>query len=308
MTVAYITHTDCQLHDMGSQHPESPQRLRAIRALLEDSGLMDDLCGIEAEPATTRDILLAHSPAVVDRIIATSPSEGSAWLDGDTAMNPFSLRAAMLAAGAAIQAVDGIFSDDFQRAFCAVRPPGHHAEADLPMGFCLFNNVAIAALHALSHYAVERVAVLDFDVHHGNGTVDIFKQDPRVLVCSSFQYPFYPGRLQTLQRDNIVNTPLAAGTASKLFRGAIETQWLPALQRFAPQLILVSAGFDAHRDDPLGQLQLTDDDYYWITEMIVSVANSYCCGRIVSVLEGGYNLQALARSCSRHIAALLAAH
>lgn len=305
MTVAYITHPSCRLHEMGANHPESPQRLAAIHKQLADSGLLDHLVSLEAAAATPEQLALAHPGTTVEHIIASAPAEGLSWLDGDTAMNPHSLDAALHAAGAVCQAVDGVLDGQFQRAFCAVRPPGHHAEAALPMGFCLFNNVAIAALQALARGQVTRLAILDFDVHHGNGTVDIFKDDPRVMVCSSFQYPFYPGRLQTLQRQHIVNTPLPAGTASQPFRAAIERQWLPALQQFSPELVLVSAGFDAHRQDPLAQLNLEDEDYRWLTEFIVLIANSYSEGRVVSVLEGGYHLDALARSCHQHIAALL---
>lgn len=305
MTVAYITHPSCQRHDMGDRHPESPARLVAIHNRLSDSGLLDELLCLEAPQGSVGQLSLAHPQATIDHIIASSPTSGLRWLDGDTAMNPHTLDAALHAVGAVSLAVAGVLDNDFQRAFCAVRPPGHHAEAALPMGFCLFNNVAIAALLALARAGITRVAILDFDVHHGNGTVDIFRDDPRVMVCSSFQYPFYPGRLQTLQRQHIVNTPLPAGTDSQPFRVAIERQWLPALQQFAPDLVLVSAGFDAHRQDPLAQLNLEDDDYQWLTELILSIANSYSRGRVVSVLEGGYHLDALARSCQLHVAGLV---
>lgn len=210
-----------------------------------------------------------------------------------------------------VQAVDGVVAGDFERAFCAVRPPGHHAEYDLSMGFCLFNNVAVGVKHAQATYDIKRVAVLDFDVHHGNGTVDIFKDDPSVLVCSSFQHPFYPGRQVDIQRPNIVNTPLGAGTEGSEFRRAIERDWLPALERHRPELIFVSAGFDAHRDDPLGGLGLVESDYVWVTDLIVNAANSYCtgenaqsAGRIISILEGGYNLDALALSVHAHVGRL----
>lgn len=306
MSLAYITHPVCALHDMGPGHPESPARLQAIAERLIESGLMSDLIPIEARPATTPRIARAHSQSLIDRIIRESPQQGLAWLDGDTAMNPHSLEAALHAAGAAIQAVEGVLQGQFDRAFCAVRPPGHHAEADRPMGFCLFNNIAIAALHALQFDDIRRAAIVDFDVHHGNGTVDIFKDDPRVMVCSSFQYPFYPGRQQHIRRDHIVNTPLPAGTDGPAFRRAIEAQWLPRLLDFSPDIILVSAGFDAHRDDPLAQLELLEDDFGWISEVIANLAAGTAKGRVVSALEGGYNLTALAASCARYIAVQLA--
>ena len=302
---AFISHSDCEKHDMGAQHPECPSRLRAIRQHFDHSGLLQELCVIEATAADPACIERAHPGSYLNDITDQSPSEGLAYIDPDTALNPHSLDAALLAAGAAVQGVEGVIGGAYQRAFCAVRPPGHHAEIDQAMGFCVFNNVAVAALQALSHDSIERVAIIDFDVHHGNGTVSIFKDDPRVMVCSSFQYPYYPGRLQTVDRATIINTPLPAGCDSARYRRAIEQQWLPALESFKPDLLLVSAGFDAHRDDPLAQLQLVDDDYRWITEFIVSCANSHARGRIVSVLEGGYNLQALATASFQHVSTLL---
>lgn len=305
MSLAYFTHPSCARHDMGPGHPESPARLQAIETRLTRSGLSQQLTRVEAQPAPRAAIARAHPDALIDAITALSPATGLAWVDGDTALNPHSLDAALHAAGAAVAAVEAVLEGRHQRAFCAVRPPGHHAEARHAMGFCLFNNVAIAALHALSFAQVQRVAIIDFDVHHGNGTVDIFQDDPRVMVCSSFQYPFYPGRLQTLERDHILLTPLPAGTGSGAFRDAVEQQWLQRLQAFAPDLVLVSAGFDAHREDPLAQLQLEEDDFRWMTGLIAAVANGTAGGRIVSLLEGGYNLDALGDSCHAHIAALL---
>ncbi len=304
MTVAYISHPSCLLHAMSPNHPESPARLDAIREHFESSGLMAQLKTLEAAPATRDQIARAHPHWLIQQLESLVPDEGLARIDADTAMNPHSFAAALHAAGAAVQAVDGVLAQDFERAFCAVRPPGHHAEAQLPMGFCLFNNVAIAALHALEQPAVSRVAIIDFDVHHGNGTVDIFKDDARVMVCSSFQYPFYPGRWQDVEREHIVNTPLPAGTDGRAFRRAVEAQWLQPLQDFAPDLVLVSAGFDAHRDDPLAELELTEADFAWVTELILSIANGSADARVVSLLEGGYNLEALARSCHRHVATL----
>ena len=307
MVTAYITHQDCCLHDMGSYHPESPARLKAIQAYLEANGLLEQVKSVLAEPATTEQLTRAHPAAHVARIRALAPAQGLASIDPDTLVGPHSIRAAELAAGAIVQAVNGVCEKHFDNAFCAVRPPGHHAEYTTSMGFCLFNNVAVGVKHAQVQWGLRHIAVLDFDVHHGNGTVDIFKDDPSVMVCSSFQHPFYPGRYADLQRPNIVNTPLAAGTDGEQFRQAIERDWLPALARHQPEMIFVSAGFDAHRDDPLGGLNLLEEDYAWVTQLIVKAAQQYAGGKLVSILEGGYNLQALARSVHAHVAELVKA-
>src|SRR4029453_18591862 len=242
-----------------------------------------------------------HAPEYVDALYRHAPTAGLVQIDSDTFMGPRSLAAAERAAGAMRDAVQLVLSGEAKRVFCAVRPPGHHAEESAGMGFCFFNNVALGARVALENASIERVAILDFDVHHGNGTVDLFKNDPRVLVCSSFQHPHYPGRLDDLDLPNIVNTPLPAGTASSAFRRAVERDWIPALVRHEPDLVLVSAGFDAHARDPLGDLELVEDDYRWITDLIVSFANDYAEGRVVSTLEGGYDLDALARSVGAHL-------
>ena len=307
MTTAYISHQDCCLHDMGSYHPESPARLEAIQAHMEASGLQQQLISIKAQLATTAQLERAHSAAHVARIRASAPAQGLASIDSDTSVCPHSIRAAELAAGAIVQAVNGVCEKHFDNAFCAVRPPGHHAEYTTSMGFCLFNNVAVGVKHAQVQWGLRHIAVLDFDVHHGNGTVDIFKDDPSVMVCSSFQHPFYPGRYADLQRPNIVNTPLAAGTDGEQFRQAIARDWLTALARHQPEMIFVSAGFDAHRDDPLGGLNLLEEDYAWVTQLIVKAAQQYAGGKLVSILEGGYNLQALARSVHAHVAELVKA-
>jgi len=307
MVTAYITHQDCCLHDMGSHHPESPARLKAIQAYMEANGLLEQVKSMLAQPATTEQLTHAHSAAHVARIRAAAPAQGLASIDTDTSVCPHSIRAAELAAGAIVQAVDGVCEKHFDNAFCAVRPPGHHAEYTTSMGFCLFNNVAVGVKHAQLQWGLTHIAVLDFDVHHGNGTVDIFKDDPSVMVCSSFQHSFYPGRYADLQRPNIVNTPLAAGTDGKQFRQAIARDWLPALARHQPEMIFVSAGFDAHRDDPLGGLNLLEEDYAWVTELIVHAAQQYAAGKLVSILEGGYNLRALARSVHAHVAELVKA-
>lgn len=305
MKTGFFSHPTCQQHDMGSGHPESPQRLEAIENALRSSALWQDLHHQTPQKAAFDDLKAAHSPSCINLIHRTAPKSGSAFLDGDTSMNPFSLDAALLAAGAGIQATDEVLNGDLDNAFCAVRPPGHHAEHDLPMGFCLFNNVAIAALHALQQDGIERVAILDFDVHHGNGTVDIFANDPRVLVCSSYQHPHYPMRHHDTFAEHLVHCPLTAGSGSYEFRQALEQQWLRALQWHKPQMIFISAGFDAHRDDPLADLNLTEDDYVWATQLIMDQAQSHAAGRIVSLLEGGYNLQALGRSAHAHIQTLM---
>jgi acetoin utilization deacetylase AcuC-like enzyme len=246
-----------------------------------------------------------HPQHYLDMLAELDPGEGIAMIDPDTSINRHSLRAARLAAGAAIQATEAVLGGEADNAFCAVRPPGHHAESALGMGFCIFNNVALAAERALA-LGAERVAILDFDVHHGNGTVEIFQHRPEVMVCSSFQYPFYPGRMDDVEEKHIILTPLAAATAGDEFRSAIERDWLGALEQQQPELILVSAGFDAHREDPLGGLLLEDADYQWVSQFISDVADRLCQGRIVSTLEGGYHLGALGRCVSIHLRELLA--
>ena len=298
----FYTHEDCLKHEMQPGHPERPDRLRAILERMGSSGLLDDLNCRVAKPAAIDDLGQVHVDGFAARLRASAPESGLATLDADTVMNPHSLDAALLASGAVQAAVKEVLDGPEVRAFCAVRPPGHHAEADAAMGFCFFNSIALGASVALEH--VDRVAILDFDVHHGNGTVDIFKDRPEVLVCSSFQHPFYPNRYQDIERPNIINTPLPAGTDSQAFRTAVERDWSRAIADFQPQLILVSAGFDAHRDDPLGELLLGDEDYRWITELIIGFADDYSEGRIVSALEGGYDLAALARSTELHVATL----
>jgi len=233
------------------------------------------------------------------------PEEGLVAVDPDTTMCPDSLHAARLAAGAVVAATTAVLNGVTRRAFCAVRPPGHHAEMNAAMGFCFYNSIALGAARALASDDISRVAVLDFDVHHGNGTVDIFKDSAEVLVCSSFQHPYYPHRYADIRRDNIVNTPLAAGSGSREFRQAIERDWLPALAQHRPQMIFVSAGFDAHQQDPLADLNLTEEDFGWVTDLISAAANDYADGRVVSALEGGYDLTALAHSVHRHIELLL---
>ncbi|MDP6165073.1 MAG: histone deacetylase family protein [Gammaproteobacteria bacterium] len=304
MNTGFFSHPTCQQHDMGATHPESPKRLRAIEEQLSNTNLWQDLKHFSAPKASFADLSLAHSPSSINLVHSTAPKQGQAYLDGDTSMNPYSLDAALLAAGAGIAATDAVLQGHLDNAFCAVRPPGHHAEHDLPMGFCLFNNVAIAALHALQQEGIERVAILDFDVHHGNGSVDIFAEDDRVLVCSSYQHPHYPMRHHDTLAQHLVHCPLTAGSGSQEFRQAIEQKWLPALQWHKPQMIFISAGFDAHRLDPLADLNLHENDYAWVTSLIMDQARSHAQGRVVSMLEGGYHLHALAASVQQHIQTL----
>lgn len=304
MPTALFTHPDCALHEMGAGHPESPERLKAILEGLESSGLIARLDVREAPLAQREHLERVHDTDHVEGIFGAAPQRGYAYLDPDTSMNPKSLDAALRAAGAVVAATDAVMSGEVRNAFCAVRPPGHHATPRRPMGFCLFNNVAVGAMHALEAHGLERVAVLDFDVHHGNGTEDAFHEDARVMLCSTFQHPYYPYCGADSGNEHIINVPLPAMTGGAGFRQAVERFWLPALERFRPQLVFVSAGFDAHRDDPLAYLQLADEDYRWVTERLVEVADRDAKGRVVSTLEGGYNTQALARCVVEHVSVL----
>lgn len=301
MSLAYISHPDCLLHDTGRHHPERPARLSVINDRLIATGLDMALHHYNA-PLAERELLEAvHSPDYVAEIYKTSPQEGLVWVGGDTAMGKHTLRAALRAAGAAAMGVDLLVSGQASKVFCAVRPPGHHAERDKAMGFCFFNNVAIAAYRALTTHGLERVAIVDFDVHHCNGTEDIFAGDERVLLCSTFQHPFYPHSGYDCTARNVVNVPLPAGADGAMFRQAVEQHWLPRLAAFAPQLIVISAGFDAHQADYMAQLKLVDSDYAWVTRRLAEQADSSASGRIVSSLEGGYDLHALARSVEAHL-------
>ena len=299
------THATCLEHNPGAGHPECPERLHAVlQALAHDRFAALDR--IEAPRATREQLALAHASSQIDAVFAAAPSEGLHYLDADTGMSPASLDAALHAAGALIAAIDAVIDGKDTRAFCAVRPPGHHATAATAMGFCLFNNVAIAAAHALTR-GIARVAVIDFDVHHGNGTQDIFWNDARVMYASTHQWPLYPGtgaRAET-GAGNIVNAPLPPGAGSAEFRAACEQIVLPALDAFRPELVLISAGFDAHRLDPLANLNLDAEDYRWITERLVAVAQRHAQGRVVSSLEGGYSLTALRESTAAHVSALM---
>ncbi|MBC8023740.1 MAG: histone deacetylase family protein [Burkholderiales bacterium] len=304
MATAIFTHPDCALHEMGDGHPESPLRLKAILAALESSGLASRLAMHEAPHAQREHLERVHDRAHVDLVFSVAPTSGYAYLDPDTSMNSKSLSAALRAAGAVVSATDMVVSGEARNAFCAVRPPGHHATRERPMGFCIFNNVAIGAMHAIEAHGLDRVAVLDFDVHHGNGTEDAFHEDSRVMLCSTFQHPYYPYSGADSGNEHIINVPLPAMTDGRGFREAVERFWIPALDAFGPQMVFVSAGFDAHRDDPLAYLKLDDDDYRWVTEQLVDVADRHAGGRVVSTLEGGYNTQALGRCVVEHVRVL----
>ncbi|MBE2264442.1 MAG: histone deacetylase family protein [Burkholderiaceae bacterium] len=306
----YFTHPDCHKHEMGEWHPECPQRLVAIDEQLRSSGLLEMLDRREADPAPLADIELAHgrmhvasirglTDALIDEIEAGGPSH--TMVDPDTSLNIHTWQAALRAAGAAIAATDAVMAGELSNAFCAVRPPGHHACRDQAMGFCFFNNVAIAAKYALARHGLQRVAIIDFDVHHGNGTEDIVAGDERILMASFYQHPFYPEGGARSNAANLVNLPVPARTRGMDVRELIDMIWLPRLEAHRPQMIFVSAGFDAHRDDDLGQLGLVEHDYTWITQRIMEVADRHAKGRVVSCLEGGYNLSALARSVEQHV-------
>jgi acetoin utilization deacetylase AcuC-like enzyme len=307
MSTAYITHPDCLRHEMGAGHPECPERLSAVHEELRASGLLAQLRSLEAPLAEGEDLKRVHRPAYVDLIFEHAPTEGYVQLDPDTAMNAYSLAAARRAAGAGMLAVDELLAGRARNAFCAVRPCGHHATPNRSMGFCIFNNVGVAAGYALEECGLERVAVVDFDVHHGNGTEVMFSPEPwqeRVLMTSFFQHPFYPYSGTEEPAPNMVNVPLAAGSDGTVARRVFAEAWLPALERFRPQLILISAGFDAHREDLLGGLKLVEDDYAWMTERLMALAARHAEGRVVSMLEGGYNLSALGRSAAAHVRTL----
>src|SRR5688572_9256390 len=301
MGTAFITHPDCLKHEMGAHHPERPERLGAIEDQLIASGLIEHLARYEAPLATDEQLARVHPIEYVQAIRDAAPQKGTVHLDPDTAMNRFTLQAALRAAGAAVLATDLVLEKKVTSAFCAVRPPGHHACRARPMGFCIFNNVAVAARHALEAHGLERVAIIDFDVHHGNGTEDIFEDDAQVLMASTFQHPFYPYSGTENPARNMYNVPLPAGAGSREFREAVRETWLPALEGFKPQLILFSAGFDAHAEDEMAMLRFSDADYAWVTQQLKAVADQHSAGRMVSMLEGGYALSALGRSAVQHI-------
>jgi len=293
------------LHEMGRDHPESPQRLQAVEDQLIASRIADLLDWRTAPLAPVAAIARVHGEQAIAMVRDTPIAPGSyRAVDPDTWLNAHSWQAALRAAGAALAATDAVLAGDCGNAFCAVRPPGHHARPDTPMGFCLFNNVAIAARHALDHHGLERVAIVDFDVHHGNGTEESFLDEPRVLMASFYQHPFYPYGDPRPWRAHMLNLPLPAGSGGEEVRSLVSERWLPALHAHRPQMIFISAGFDAHREDELGQMKLVEDDYAWITQQLMQVARQHAQGRIVSCLEGGYDLSALGRSVAAHVKAL----
>ena len=308
MTTAFYSHAECRLHDMGAGHPECPQRLDAIADHLRATGLDVALDFHDAPCATLEQLSRAHSSGYVTELqdvleqvrLAGRPKS----MDPDTVANSGTLAAALRAAGAAVAATDDVLAGRADNAFCSVRPPGHHATRDETMGFCFFNNVAVAARHALDVHGLERVAIVDFDVHHGNGTEDIIAGDERVLMCSFFQHPLYPFSGAVPKGTNMVNVPVPPYSRGAALRETIEAMWMPALERFAPQMLFISAGFDAHREDDLGQMGLVEADYEWITQQLMDVAARHAQGRIVSCLEGGYHLGALARSVAAHLRVL----
>jgi acetoin utilization deacetylase AcuC-like enzyme len=308
MTTAIYSHADCRLHDMGAGHPECPARLDAIADQLQASGLGAWIERIDAPKATLEQMARAHAQRHVvemNALMQQADAEGGhAAVDPDTTAGPGTWNAALRAAGAAVAATDAVIAGRMANAFCAVRPPGHHATRSAAMGFCFFNNVAIAARHALDVHGFERVAIIDFDVHHGNGTEDIVAGDERILMASFFQHPLYPGSGTEPLGSNMVNLPLAPHTGGAEMREQVQRHWMPRLEAFAPQMIFISAGFDAHREDPLGQLGLVEADYAWITQQLMDVAQQHAQGRIVSCLEGGYNLSALGRSAVAHLRVL----
>lgn len=304
MHTAYISHPSCLKHDMGLHHPESPARIYAIEDQLIASGLMDYLQHHEAPAATREQLLRVHDEGYIDFIASRAPVQGLVRLDDDTALNPFSHQAALHAAGAVVLGVDLVMSKKAENAFCSIRPPGHHAERARAGGFCIFNNIAVGAMHALTQYHLQRVAIADFDVHHGNGTENIFHDEARVMLCSTFQHPFYPYSGADSGNHHMINVPLAAGSGGEEFREAVAQHWLPALERFRPELILISAGFDAHRDDDMAMMRLTETDYVWVTVELKRIAAKHAQNRIVSALEGGYELHALGRSVLAHLKSL----
>ena len=308
MSTLYLSHPDCLNHDNGFGHPERPDRLRAVDRVLEDE-IFQPLIREQAPLGTLEQATLAHPTAYVEAIEAAAPTTGTVALDADTSMSPGSLTAALRAVGAATYAVDEVVEGKVKNAFCGVRPPGHHAEKDKAMGFCLFGSAAIAARHAQERHGLERVAVVDFDVHHGNGTQDIFWDDSSLFYASTHQMPLFPGTGAASETGvgNIVNAPLDPGAGSDAFREAFEVAILPELERFAPDLVIISAGFDAHTRDPLANLNLVERDFAWVTKRLMDVADAKCGGRVVSLLEGGYDLQGLALSAAAHVRALMMA-
>ena len=306
---AWIYSPYCQTHFAGEEHPESPQRTLAIEQALRKSGLWRLMQRIEASEVSDIQLSRVHTRNYLSYLESQVPETGKVKINEDTYLSKDTLCAARFAAGAAIKAVDMVMKTHAKNAFCAIRPPGHHASSDKASGFCFINNVAVAAMHAIAEYRLERVAIVDFDVHHGDGTEEIFQDDERVMFLSSFEYPLYPfsGLNFSGSNPNVINSPLKAGDGSEVFRDMVRQHWLPRLAAFRPQMIFLSAGFDAHKDDTLSHLNLTEADFEWLTKKIMLIANRHANGRIVSVLEGGYNIKSLAASAKAHIACLIKA-
>lgn len=307
MLPAYIFHNDCIRHEMGDQHPECPERIGAVKDHLLMQGILNFMQSYEAPLATEQQIVRAHTLSYIQKLAALAPVAGYAQIDPDTFMNPASYQAALRAAGAAVLGTDLVLTGKASVAFCNVRPPGHHAKRAAAAGFCFFNNVVIGIRHALEVHGLQRVALIDFDVHHGDGSEDILWDDPRVLMCSTFQNDIYPYSGIDPKGPNMINVGLPARTGGKEFRSAVKHNWLPALHEFKPQMIFISAGFDGHREDDMANLSLVEADYEWVTQQVVEVAQLYSQGRIVSCLEGGYAISALGRSAAAHVRALTTA-
>ena len=307
MLPAYISHDECARHEMGDQHPECPERIGAIRDQLLVTGLLNFMETHEAPLATEEQLGRAHSLSYIRQLAAQVPAQGYVHVDPDTQMNPHTYQAALRAAGAAVLATDLVVTRKAAVAFCNVRPPGHHAERVAAGGFCFFNNVAVGIRHALEVHGLQRVALIDFDVHHGNGSEDILHDDPRVLMCSIFENGIYPFCGSVPKGPNMINIGLPARVGGKEFRTAVEQHWLPALDRFKPEMLFISAGFDGHREDDMGNLGLLEADFGWVTQQIVQIAQRHTQGRIVSCLEGGYVMSPLARSAAAHVRALIGA-
>jgi acetoin utilization deacetylase AcuC-like enzyme len=304
MTIALIYHPECEFHEGGEFHPEQPARVQVIQAAFKHYPFHLPVKFYQAPLATRDQLLQVHSQDHVDWITSIAPKHGFISIDADTHMNAHTLNAALRAAGAVVYAVDLVMSGEVKTAFCNVRPPGHHAEHEKAMGFCFFNNVAVGVAHAIEKYHLERVAIIDFDVHHGNGSQDIFQQNKKVLYCSSFEHPFYPGYEPEMDNEHILSVPLEAGLKGQEYREKIKAAWFDKIIAFKPQLIFISAGFDAHKNDPLADIELTESDYVWLTNEIAKIAKECCDGKIVSVLEGGYNLDVLERCVPAHVNAL----
>ena len=306
MPTLLVTHPDCIAHDPGRGHPEAPGRLSAIMDIFREAEFAT-VMRQDAPLGSEADIARVHEPGFAGAVLAAVPASGHAALDADTILSPGSGKAALRAVGAVTSAVDAVMTGTASNAFCAVRPPGHHAEPSQAMGFCLFNSIAIAARHAQAVHGAKRVAIVDFDVHHGNGTQTVVETDPSLFFASSHQYPLYPGTGAAGETGlgNVVNAPLEAGSDGRVFRRAFETRILPALDAFAPELLLISAGFDAHRADPLAGLELEEADFAWVTARLMESAARHSGGKLVSVLEGGYDLKALAGSAAAHVRTLM---